>query len=456
MLISKSVIAIGILILFYSLMFGLDLGKLILYLDSSASEAVAYSSTLLASTGVMLSLVGLCFSGMAEHKASKAAKNSADVQEQLIEQHILVSSMHETYQDSFEEHITRPLGRSNIVSARLLLSTPSYGSPPQEPHAFVDIVRKFPEDSEIVMFSPDAHFDHWATILLAARDKEGATVFANFLRDISDVLRQFEPPDERRVWATHDAKLRLSYYAYGSSDGVRTSNAYMVFVDDVSPDTSLEEFKARCFGIPRSWHDQLFLQAGSYFNEFKRCPYSGRTSEKSVLKREPNGSDEFAEYKWDLLLGRTSRVIWHISYLNEQLLKIAEVEQCQVRDIAQRVIFSGGLVLKGMLNDPQIADVHKNNPLLISVLENIPDECPSGTEQSEFQKLLDAILANDELKQLVQRNQLSPPGLPEDQTKVLSDALDWIQQGNDRSATGAVYLMVGSGFGVSRLAMARR
>jgi len=71
--------------------------------------------------------------------------------------------------------------------------------------------------------------------------------------------------------------MRLTYFEGASEDGRVRSQAFIVLTDRVCLASDLErDFQIRCLGVPRLWHESLFVQKDSFFDGFKQCPFSGR------------------------------------------------------------------------------------------------------------------------------------------------------------------------------------
>ncbi|MFH1574061.1 MAG: hypothetical protein ABIG68_08760 [Acidobacteriota bacterium] len=418
--------------------------------------------------GVAASVYGAWLAAQAETYASKAAKHSDRMLSQLVEAQMLVESIHDDYRTALIEHLYHPLAEHSALSkVRAVLSTPSYGDPPVEGddvcYGLAKIVTMLPENSELVLFNPDAHYYHWANVLLAqGLGGETQNTLAPFLARLRATVTacsaRLQAGDTAfRTWATHATPMRLTYFEKVSS-GVRSGHGYMVLVDTVALNSPLDSFRGRCFGIPRMWHEGLFAAVRSFFDEFKRCPYSLSSGAESALRR-----DEFEHYMWDILLGRTSRVLFsrgdfarEVRGAHDRAYEAAERPR-EFVDTLSLCYIRGAHVLRDLLGDPQVGAAQAN-ALRAELLK--PLRANLGLSIAQKDSLA------DELGKLLENNG-GLRELAEGDTNgvrcsakkhVIEQAVAGVKAGGSKEDvwTSALYLLMGSEFGCSQLALKRR
>ena len=302
--------------------------------------------------GLLVTALGLLYSLWAAHDAHKAKVDTAFLIKTHEDTQLMIAESPKPYERVFYVHVQRPFEEppSKLRSVELLISTPAYGYHVLGNRAFVPF-RKLIADAtlskEIILFSPDPHYYHVANIILwdgIERDRKQAKHYPHrdaiepveLARHIADIMSLLatqltddrEPTDAQplngqpivNVWVTPRAQLRMSTFRYDTS-----TRAHLILVDDVNLLSDLREFTGRALSLPAGLHRQLVGDLNrdddSFFDSFKRCPYTANKGIEASVTRS-----ELLMLQWDYLLLRTQHPIVDIFTFDRQLRHLVQTK----------------------------------------------------------------------------------------------------------------------------------
>ena len=123
--------------------------------------------------GLALGFLGLLVGFIAAFMATSAERQARDNLDKLEDTALIVGDCTCDFEKLYSDFLLKPLSDAETrqVRARLLLSTPAFGYPvlgAKRTAAFRSTLDHLKKGStvELILFSPDAHFFHWANTLL--------------------------------------------------------------------------------------------------------------------------------------------------------------------------------------------------------------------------------------------------------------------------------------------------
>ncbi len=449
-------VALGTFLLLYAGAASVIVFKLLaLRLPQQATEFVLVS-LLVGSGGFTITAYAAFLSANAEMYARAALGNSRSVITGLTESQLLVRGVRSQYRQVLTEHLYTPVRdarerQEEIVKCKLLLSTPSYGYPPvgisEDFPGLSTVIDDLDHSIEIIFSTPDIHFYHWLAVMLSTVAREdGIYEFGQFADQIGRTLDCIKSrigiPIKRslQVWATNSSPLRMSFFS-STRDGCASSRAYIVLADTLNPATPISQFTGRCIGLPREWHDPLFLAPHSFFEEFQTCPYSSKQGQKASLRK-----NEFDLLKWDYILGRTRSLIMspvEFSRVVTQFLASSEIQEVSRVDAVIKIRKAAADTIRGFeLKQPSDrADKSRH-----ALAEWFADSSDDETRRSSLDDLGKdgGLLYNLENSYAEHKD-------------VMRLARKFVDKADNQLdlAIGLTYLLFSSGFGVSQFAMSR-
>lgn len=289
---------------------------------------------------IVATFAGVFYSLFAFREASRADEKTAQLIQRHEETQLIIAESPKTYDRVFELHVTQPYeAPEKLRNVEFLISTPAYGYHVLGRDA-VESFRRILADpklpKELVLFSPDSHYFHVANTLLwneyecllTAKERWRVQIDAKSLADhIEDILHLLATQVERgtaggplvRIWVTPRAQLRMSAFRYSRA----TDRAYLILVDDVDLVSDLRSFTGRAISLPSALHRQVIgdsphSEGDSFFDSFKKCPYTEREGAAAALLH-----DDLAHLEADYLLLRTKDVIFDLFTFDQQIRRVA-------------------------------------------------------------------------------------------------------------------------------------
>jgi hypothetical protein len=291
-----------------------------------------------------LSAVGFAFAWIGAWRAHSADRRTKELLDKLEETNTIVRKSPRVYEEVFDHHALRLLNRASALESEartsshinLLLSTPAYGyhvlgmKAHQE---FQKALRAAECNMYVFLFSPDAHYFHFANTLLwgpltasSPRRPESLQITPNELldciRDTIDILservRWYEKtllmPDASvpavSVWIRNEAAFRLTSFE-STAESAKGPEAYVVLTDPVNLTSDLRRFTGRLLAIPNSLFRLIVgfhNDPESFIESLKHCPYSSLSGNNARLF-----SSELETLKYDYFFLRTEHVLFDTS-----------------------------------------------------------------------------------------------------------------------------------------------
>lgn len=438
----------GYCLLLFFLVYNLNL-KAARLVDPELNWSI-YVTIAVVLAGTIFSFYGAIQSTQAAKKAEQAASEADEIRKELTITSVLAGLVEDDYSKVFNKHIEDPImrlteGGLRVESAKLLLSTPSYGNPPLKEFYLSEFIGKILGEIEIIFFSPDAHYIHWANSLLwqplASGDDFKLKAFCERADKTCTALEGLQDTRKKvRIWITAATPIRMTYFeARGNAPEDDKVLGFLVLADAIELGNNLEDFCARSFQVHRSWFKSLFGNDGrsGFFDGFKTCPYSRGARVQKELTRA-----EVEHYRTDLAFGRTNQLQFMPSQLHQIIVDI-EAKTHYV-DLAKDALCQGAKTLWDIRQHPHFAGVRGG--LLEVVLQSL---FPNGdtanpvidwTTNIDFDMIETACIDNEE------------------QIRVVNEAKAFYsKKTSDPKAiwTTSLYLLMASGFGLSSLANSR-
>mgnify|MGYP003393843761 CR=1 FL=1 len=202
-------------------------------------------------------LVGFVVTSWGFIKSWQAASRAEKIENSLIEVGLLSSGIKEDFSNIFNEHLIKEIHsfKNTPGNIYLSLSTPAYGYGVLgkiECQKLYDSFNNIHPVSkiELIIFSPDAHYNYWANLIFWSISKDLGDDFINnfavFTHEIIDLLSS----KKCSIWLKKETTVR--FFAYESSD--RDKKAYVSLVDSISiyQNQFGTGFKARSLPIQRT------------------------------------------------------------------------------------------------------------------------------------------------------------------------------------------------------------
>jgi hypothetical protein len=240
------------------------------------------------------------------YEARMARREISKTQAELVEMSLLLEDV-SSYAQAFEGHVIRYTKQTEEITKslgtlrgmRFLISTPVYGyhvlGEAYRDAFYECLSRTTPVPTELILFSPDSHYSHFANTLLwqalpapraVACKRASGMVLA---QELSRLLTYIWATDADRplhdqhrrflVWATTGSNIRFSYFDFS-----KNPRAILMLTDDVRLSSDLLQFSGRFLPINRMLHSSLVRGPGSFFEQFKDCPYSGGRGIEAAVK----------------------------------------------------------------------------------------------------------------------------------------------------------------------------
>lgn len=250
--------------------------------------------------GVFFTYFGFIAANFAQRKSDEIQTKSQEIQNNLIE-FGLMNNPKESFEDIFNQDII-----PNLITAKqysdskiyMLLSSPAYGYPVVENstyHKFINELFSLGTDStiELMVFSPDAHFDYWSNVLLWDTSSENK-IATDFAKEIIVTLKNISVRNNYNLFLKKEISIRLYGFDFGNYLTIKKNNenksiadkVFLCMVDPFNIILSQKEIsKARHIQLPtRTINDYIGIGSDSLFERFKICPYTMNKNTAKVKK----------------------------------------------------------------------------------------------------------------------------------------------------------------------------
>lgn len=270
--------------------------------------------------GFASGIVALTYAVLSWTEAAAAHGTAVQLVEDLVRMGLQVDKSH-SYKEAFDHHITSLLNAAtrgemygSLRQIRFLISTPVYGYHVLGPSyltAFRDALEhaRDADRLEVIMFSPDRHYDHVLNTLLwqdvpmnsVDRDSRGRlpdrrAKATDLALEICNVLHELRMQVDRRkahVWASHAGNVRLAHYDFD-----RDPQGFLILSDRVSPSTDLLQFEIRVLPLHRNLMEETVTAETSFFAQYKTCPYSHAHGEAAEIDDQRLFAALAGDYVW--------------------------------------------------------------------------------------------------------------------------------------------------------------
>ncbi len=311
-----------------------------------------------------LVLSGLSYTVFGAMKSSMAVSKAEDIIKDLVDTQVTASGGTSDFVECFQVALLKPMEeaekRGNLLHASLLLANPIYGLYSKcERKDRVAFWNKFIEskaDRELILYSPDAHYNFLVRSLLTYSVKyeigacgmtsdgviENTKKIQGLIMEQIVRLREQSPESKERIatdkgeevanvdkslklWLTADSGYRIAKYDYelttSGREGQRRTNVFVILTHPSSMEHGPNDFVGTLIPITQTLHKNIAGSKGSVYEQFKQCPYTLLTEDdarvKSEVQHKGNSVDEYTAIALDMLYLRTSNRPYRMAYLKE-------------------------------------------------------------------------------------------------------------------------------------------
>lgn len=246
----------------------------------------------------------------------------------LIETQTVSAKAVTGFRQLFERHLLKHFndsirGDDELEEVDLILSTPAFGLHPlsgKRCNEFIQALQKTTCGVDIILFTPDAHFQHFFNTLVweEKRDTQRTSLWelAYYTSQFIHVVKDGTTNKGWYVWPSNNSDKRIFHF-----QTTRQSHLYLVLSDDVSISTDLKEFRGRSLPLPSILREAVVGGKYSIFDKYKSCPFTTRFDADAALSTKQE--DEFGLLLADYLLARTSQIILSYPTFKSELIGAA-------------------------------------------------------------------------------------------------------------------------------------